>query len=283
MNLGEFDSALILFQEHIEKETNFCKDFVFAASICSKIGKKTEAYKYLDFALKCGLDTVEIFTLSTFKSLKNDSIWNIKFSKSLNLYNPNLRSTLLDLKKKDQQLLQFYSIPKSDVNWKVFKNKFDSTQKAHEKFVLNLIDSVGIIQTNVVGKDAQFVLLLVLQHSWDVNLRLKYYSQFKNATLKNNFDKQMFALFHDRVKIEMGKKQLYGSQYFKSDIDGKMYLFPIKKFNSLIKRRIKMEMENFEKFVSRNNIQNYNSNKKTSKVHLKQYPSKIKKMRLDYK
>jgi hypothetical protein len=283
VNKIELDSAYNLFKKYLEKKTVHCKDFVYAASICSKIDKKSESYRYLDLALSCGIDTVEIFTLSTFKNLKNDSIWNNKFGNFEKLFNPNLRNTLLELKEKDQQMLQFYSIPKSDSNWKVSKYKFDSTQISHEKFVTSLIDTYGIVPINSVGKDAQMVILLVLQHSWDTKLRLKYYPFFKKATFENKFDKQMFALFHDRVKVEMGKKQLYGSQYYRSDLDGKVYLFPVKRYNGLAKRRSQMNLEKIDNFLLRNNIEDYFSNKKLSMEYLKQNPKRIQKILSSYK
>jgi hypothetical protein len=75
----------------------------------------------------------------------------------------------------------------------------------------------------------------MLQHS-SYDVRKKYYKTIKLAMENNHLEKRYFAMYLDRLLIDEGKKQLYGTQMQKNT-EGKLVLFPLKRKFNVNRRR----------------------------------------------
>jgi hypothetical protein len=89
-----------------------------------------------------------------------------------------------------------------------------------------------------IGNTASRFAFLMLQHS-SYDVRKKYYKTIKFAMEKNHLEKRYFAMYLDRLLIDEGKKQLYGTQMQKST-DGKLVLFPVKRKFNMNRRRLRL-------------------------------------------
>ena len=76
--------------------------------------------------------------------------------------------------------------------------------------VCNVLDSRGFVGKDEVG-DECIALWLVIQHS-PLEYQQKYLPIFKVAAMKGDLPKETIALMEDRVALQLGKPQIYGSQ-----------------------------------------------------------------------
>lgn len=87
-------------------------------------------------------------------------------------------------------------------------------------------------------------LWLEYQHASDTVRSFFYYPQFYNM-FQNESNAQFMALSHDRILMNAGYKQLYGSQIYNGQ------LWPIKDTVSLDSIRLSMGMEPMSKYLER--------------------------------
>ena len=90
-----------------------------------------------------------------------------------------------------------------------------------------IIDQFGWPGTDMVGKKGNKTVWLVIQHA-DVETQLKYLPLFKQSVKEGKTAAVYLALTIDRIAMQQGKKQVYGSQYVRGNGDQKYSLYPIK-------------------------------------------------------
>lgn len=97
----------------------------------------------------------------------------------------------------------------------------------------------GFPTRKLVGRDAMFGVFLMIQHADEDKEWQK--SQLKNiekAVTNGDLDGQSYAYLYDRIKINSGKPQLYGTQFAKVDpINEVVELAETKDLSGLNKRR----------------------------------------------
>jgi hypothetical protein len=115
---------------------------------------------------------------------------------------------------------------------------FDSTSLV---IVSEIIDKHGWLGTSQIGEKANGALYLTIQHAQDNYLREKYYPFLQASAKRGESRLADMSTMKDRILVEKGGKQLYGTQY--KYIDGQRVLLPVKNINGLNKRRIKVGLE----------------------------------------
>ena len=75
------------------------------------------------------------------------------------------------------------------------------------KIVTAILDKHGWLGEEVVGKDANIALFVILQHA-DLDTQEKYFPMLKNAVAKGNARAADLALLHDRIAMRNGKKTI---------------------------------------------------------------------------
>ncbi len=76
--------------------------------------------------------------------------------------------------------------------------------------VCSILDSQGFVGKEEVG-DESIALWLVIQHS-PLKYQQKYLPIFKDAAMNGDLPKETIALMEDRIALQLGKPQVYGSQ-----------------------------------------------------------------------
>ena len=89
---------------------------------------------------------------------------------------------------------------------------------------------------------------LGLQHT-NKKTRKKYFPQIEKAVNNGDLSKQQYALMKDRMLIDEGKSQLYGSQIK----NGKLYKLDTP--NKVNERRKEMGMKPIEQYLKNFNIE----------------------------
>lgn len=109
----------------------------------------------------------------------------------------------------------------------------------------------------LVGKDAMNGIFLMIQHSdMDKQWQKSQLEKIEKAVKNGDMDGQSYAYLYDRIQINSGQEQLYGTQFAKVDpINKAVELAPTEDIDYLDKRRMEigmMPIEMYKKFILKN-------------------------------
>ncbi len=112
---------------------------------------------------------------------------------------------------------------------------FDSVSLA---IVTAIIDEHGWLSKRHIGKAANHTLFLAIQHAADHSVREKYFPLLRASAENGDSELSDMATMQDRMLVEEGELQLYGTQ--SKMVDGELVPFPIADPESVNKRRRKV-------------------------------------------
>jgi hypothetical protein len=122
----------------------------------------------------------------------------------------------------------------------------------NEKDSINLIavekilNEHGWLGADVIGKQGNKTLFLVIQHS-DLETQLKYLPVMREALTVGNINSTDFAQLEDRIAKRQGNRQIYGTQIV---IDGdEFYVYPIIEPEKVNERRAVVGLPPIEDYV----------------------------------
>jgi len=99
----------------------------------------------------------------------------------------------------------------SDEQWKFFK---DSVFVSNQKRISKIFKTHGFVGYDLAGKEGSDAFWLIVQHSDHVpKFQLEVLEQMKIHVDKGNATPSCYAYLVDRVKINTGKEQVYGTQF----------------------------------------------------------------------
>lgn len=109
---------------------------------------------------------------------------------------------------------------------------------------------IGFPTRELVGKDAMYGVFLMLQHSdGDKEWQKSQLPNIEKAVKKGDLQGQSYAYLYDRIKINSGEKQLYGSQFSKVDpVTKSVELAETEDLENLDNRRREMGMMPIEMY-----------------------------------
>lgn len=119
--------------------------------------------------------------------------------------------------------------------------------------VKNLIDNRGWIGPDVVGVKGSNALFLVIQHS-DLKTQVEYLPIMKNAEKRGDIRLDELALLEDRIAVQQGQQQVYGTQVSRDPITGEYYVPPISDPQNVNKRRALIGLVPIKQYLKRWNI-----------------------------
>lgn len=124
--------------------------------------------------------------------------------------------------------------------------------KIEEKDIINthkvskIIDKYGWLGIDEIGSEGNTTLFLVIQHS-NQSTQEKYLPILKDAVKNKKADPSQLALLEDRLSIEKGGKQVYGSQI--GGTKGNYYLFPLEDPDNVDKRRLEVGLSPLAEYL----------------------------------
>lgn len=113
--------------------------------------------------------------------------------------------------------------------------------------VVSLLEKCGWPQKFTVGEKGMTAVFLVIQHGSKA-LREKYFPLVKASAEKGEITLRAVAMMEDRMLMENGKKQKYGTQLISYN-NGPLQLHPIEDEANVNQRRAAMGMEPIEEYL----------------------------------
>lgn len=111
------------------------------------------------------------------------------------------------------------------------------------------LDTRGWLGPDIIGEKGSATLFLVLQHS-DLTTQEKYLPMLRQAVKDGNAGAISLALLEDRVALDKGEKQMYGTQIGVNLKTGKYYVRWLHDPDNVNKRRKKNGLNSIEEYVS---------------------------------
>lgn len=109
---------------------------------------------------------------------------------------------------------------------------------------VEIIEKYGWLGISEVGESANQALFLTVQHALDKSVRAKYFVLLEESAKKGESHMSDMATMKDRMLIENGGRQLYGTQY--KIVAGKIIYLPLDDSIRVNERRMAIGMENIE-------------------------------------
>jgi len=143
--------------------------------------------------------------------------------------------------------------------WKSFK---DSVFRTHQKRVKEIFNDFGFAGFDLVGEEGSSNFWLIVQHSdHNPEFQLEVLEEMKKEVDRGNADSRTYGLLVDRVKLNTGQPQMYGTQ-----LDYNMEIcqaYPRKLEDSINvnKRRAEIGLEPLEEYLNYMTKRNFEMNK----------------------
>jgi hypothetical protein len=131
----------------------------------------------------------------------------------------------------------------------VIAKKIEGIDSQNIAVVKSILKKYGWLGSKEVGEKASSAFYLVIQHA-SKNDRAFFLPIMKRAAHKNLARMQDLAHLEDRVALDQGRKQIYGTQLGLNESTKKYYLFPLKNPQTVDQRRSKMELIPIREFLS---------------------------------
>ena len=125
--------------------------------------------------------------------------------------------------------------------------KYAKEDHRNQELVISIIEKCGMPTLKEVDQKQMDAIWLGLQHSTK-EIRKKYFPQVEKAVKNGDLSKGQYALMKDRMLMDEGKPQIYGSQIE----NGKLYKLENPK--TVNERRKDMGMESIEDYLKRFNL-----------------------------
>jgi len=199
------------------------------------------------------------------KELFTNKLTDIQICKSIVKYesveNETLQMEIIKMYINDQSvrgniLSEIISKYKLD-EYELTKADAVSVDKVNRDRLKEIIREFGFPTRQLVGKDAIQGIFLIIQHSdMDTEWQKEQLTSIERAVKQGDMDGQSYAYLYDRIKINSGEKQLYGTQFKNVDpVNRKVELADTEDVENLDRRRMEvgmMPIHMYEQLMLRN-------------------------------
>ena len=245
--LGEhqFDSLLAT-------KSNIDKKFILTGLQILKKRNKEEKFNLI--LKRLDGETLELLCS---KKLINNSSAEFEYCKNFNhdVSNPELQLELIKMYINDQvsrggkmdDIITRYRLKKEEV---IKANDAVAIDQENRDKLKVIFTKYGFPSKKMVGSDAMNGIFLMIQHSdGDKVWQKSQLSNIERAVKSGDMDGQSYAYLYDRIKINSGEKQLYGTQFAKVDPINKIAeLAATEDLENLDTRRMKIGMMPIETY-----------------------------------
>lgn len=128
--------------------------------------------------------------------------------------------------------------------------EFAKQDHANQELIISIVEKCGFPTLNEVSQDNMNAIWTVLQHS-KKKYRKKYFPKVEAAVNNGDLSKAQYATMKDRILMDDGKPQIYGTQIK----NGKLYKLDSPK--TVNERRAEMGLKPIEEYLEQFNIEEY--------------------------
>ncbi len=128
--------------------------------------------------------------------------------------------------------------------------KWNAATRKNVLRLKQIINEIGFPSSEKVGDNGELAVWLIAQHAdYDIDFQERILNHFKKLPSISERKKHI-AFLTDRVLVNKGKKQKYGTQFY-DDSEGNFTHRPIEDEKNLNKLRKEMSLEAFEEYRKR--------------------------------
>ncbi len=174
-------------------------------------------------------------------------------AQSKRMLNTTLQAELLQMQEIDQiAAYKNYIAPRKEKMTTQQRETYkDSVFKAHHKRLGVIFDQYGFPGYDLVGKSGSKAFWLMTQHFDEyVDFQQKILKAMKREVKRGNANGKNYAYLTDRVLVNTGKKQKYGTQVLYDNSVGKPYPKPLQNPKKVDKYRRAVGMEPLHKYLN---------------------------------
>ena len=171
-------------------------------------------------------------------------------------FNQELRRRLMEIRKSDQEvrhefLNAYKSQPVDSVLTRSLLQQMQIIDKKNLEEIKIIIEEFGWPNKDLVG-DECISIWLVIQHS-DVETQKWALPYLKEGAKNRDIDASAIAMLEDRILVNSGRNQIYGTQFYREELNGQNTLrfYPIEDMQNLNKRRAEVGLDTFEEEFER--------------------------------
>jgi hypothetical protein len=179
------------------------------------------------------------------------------------IINEPLKNELLEMGKKDQSEERFklmelmkQGIGNPEIEKQIIAvgQVIEQIDKENVKRLEEIITEYGWPGTSLVGKEAASAAFLILQHA-KLPVQKKYFRLLKEAADKKEIPGGAVAMLEDRILMNEGKQQIYGSQVVTNKDTGKLELWPIADEKDVDRRRAVVGLPPLAEYLKKFNLE----------------------------
>lgn len=147
----------------------------------------------------------------------------------------------------------------SSEDWKAFK---DSVFTTHQKRLKEILDKQGFVGFDLAGKEGSLNFWLMVQHSdHNPDFQKEVLKKMKIEVDKENAEPSNYGLLVDRVNLNTGKPQIYGSQVDYNFAFAQAYPIKLADSANVNKRRNSIGLEPLEEYLNDMSLMHFEMNK----------------------
>lgn len=144
--------------------------------------------------------------------------------------------------------------------WKSFK---DSVFTTHEKRLKEIFDKYGFVGFDRAGEDGSKNFWLMVQHAdHNPEFQEEVLKKMEIEVEKNNANPSIYGLLVDRVRLNTGRKQIYGTQVSYDMETGQAYPDEMEDSLNVNERRKSIGLDPIEEYLNRMTESHFEMNKK---------------------
>jgi hypothetical protein len=119
--------------------------------------------------------------------------------------------------------------------------------------VTHILDTYGWVGTDSIGPSGSSTLWAVIQHS-DLDVQQKYLPMMRTAVQQGRAHASELAYLEDRVALQEGRKQSYGTQFRLNEKTKKYFVAPIEDEPNVNRRRAAIGLGPLEDYARENGL-----------------------------
>lgn len=256
----EFSKSLAdLYMQYLKENLD---DYSIAVQML-KTRQFVEVYRYLDQLIEEGYFLEDFLEDPNFKVLHGQPGWKIveqRIKFRLSQYNNPIRLELKRIQSQDQgvRLLYLYVEKEKAANTKLVaqtKEKMKSIDEESAGAIQKIVDEYGWLGADIVGNQANETLFLGIQHVDDLVVQEKYLPLLQQAVNERKAEPWQLAFLTDRMLMNQGKKQRYGTQLILSNKEYGPYIVPLEDPDQVDELRRKVGLEPLGEYVQEEGIE----------------------------
>lgn len=147
----------------------------------------------------------------------------------------------------------------SQAKWEIYKDSVFMTNKI---FLEGVVNKYGYPGYDLVGKEGENNFWVMVQHcDFDPKFQLRVLEKLKKQVELGNANGRHLGLLTDRVNLNTGKKQVYGTQVTYERETGRAIPKPLEDSTSVNDRRKSVGLEPIEIYLNKMTTSHFNMNK----------------------